>query len=49
MCFHFVPSGVMSCVARVRRRDENIHSQIMYLIRKMWRDKEFLSFISGKK
>jgi hypothetical protein len=35
-------------VARLRRRGVNIHSQIMYLIRQMWGDKEFLSFISGK-
>jgi hypothetical protein len=35
-------------VARVRRRGENIHSHIWYLMWQMWEDKEFLSFISEK-
>jgi hypothetical protein len=37
-------------VARMRRRGENIHPHILsYLsIWKIWGDKEFLSFISGK-
>ena len=40
-------------VARVRRRGENIISQIFVLSKnvfmwKMWGDNEFLSFISGK-
>ena len=39
----------LSYVTRVRRRDENIHPQILYYL--MWQmcgDKEFLSFISEK-
>ena len=34
----------------MRRRGENIHpqNQVMYLMRKMWGDKEFLSFINEK-
>jgi hypothetical protein len=35
-------------VARVRRRGENIHSHIWYLMWQMWKDKEFLSFSSEK-
>jgi hypothetical protein len=38
----------LNSVARVQRRGENVHSQIMYLIQQMWGDKDFLSFISGK-
>jgi hypothetical protein len=38
----------MMVVAYVRRRGENIHSQNLVFNLKMWGDKEFLSFISGK-
>jgi hypothetical protein len=38
----------MIVVARVRRRSDIVHSQV-YLSDKIWGDKKFLSFISGKR